>query len=154
MKLYEIDAEIMACVDPETGEIIDPEKLEQLQLERDFKIEGVALWVKNLKSDLNELEAERKAFQEREKQTKAKIENLSKWLTRALNGENFQTSKIAISFRSSEAVEITDESAIPKNYIRKKVELVPDKMAIKIALKSNSDVPGAALIQNKNIQIK
>ena len=35
MKLYEIDNEIMNCIDEETGEIIDPEKLESLEMERE-----------------------------------------------------------------------------------------------------------------------
>ena len=46
--LYEIDAEILASVDQETGEILDIEKLDALQMERERKLEGVALWVKDL----------------------------------------------------------------------------------------------------------
>lgn len=47
MTLYEIDSAIMDCVDEETGEIIDLEKLEALNIERDKKVEGIALAVKN-----------------------------------------------------------------------------------------------------------
>ena len=154
MNLYEIDSGIMDCIDPESGEIIDPEKLDALLMAREKKVEGVALWVKNLKADLTALEAERKAFQEREKQTKAKIESLSNWLTGALNGEKFETPKVKISFRTSEAVQITDESTIPRAYIRTKIEEVPDKIALKEALKSNFQISGAVLVTNKNIQIK
>lgn len=32
--LYEIDAAILSCVDLETGEVIDYERLQELQLER------------------------------------------------------------------------------------------------------------------------
>ena len=39
--LYEIDADIMGCVDTETGEIVDIERLKALEMERDAKIEGV-----------------------------------------------------------------------------------------------------------------
>ena len=48
MNIYDIDKAIEACVDTETGEIIDGEKLDALQMERAAKIEGVACWVKNL----------------------------------------------------------------------------------------------------------
>ena len=154
MNLYEIDSEILNCIDLETGEVIDPERLEALQMERGRKIENVALWVKNLKADLSAYKAEKEAFAEREKQAKAKIESLSKWLTTALNGQKFSTSKVVVSFRNSEAVEIVDEAAIPKEYIRQKIETAPDKAAIKEALKHNLDVPGASLIQNQNISIK
>ena len=48
MKLYEIDEQILNCIDAETGEIIDADMLNALQMERDAKIEGVALWIKDL----------------------------------------------------------------------------------------------------------
>lgn len=154
MTLYEIDSAIMACIDAETGEIIDPAKLEALQMQRESKIENVALWVKNLKALTSAIKAEKDALAEREANHKAKIESLSKWLLGALDGAKFETPKVKISFRNSEAVEITDASAIPPEYIREKVETAPDKAAIKEALKSNFQIPGAILVQNKNIQIK
>ena len=40
MTIYEIDQAIMRCVDLETGEIIDTEKLDKLQMERGFKGRG------------------------------------------------------------------------------------------------------------------
>lgn len=41
--LYEINQRILECVDPETGELIDPENLEALVMEKELKIENVAL---------------------------------------------------------------------------------------------------------------
>lgn len=152
--LYEIDKEITSCVDADTGEIIDPQRLEELQMERERKIENVALWIKNLKADLVAYKSEKEAFAEREKQTKAKIYSLSNWLTDALDGQKFNTRKVEISFRKSESVNITDEKIIPSEYIRTKIETAPDKTAIKEALKNNIQIPGAALIQNKNISVK
>ena len=46
MKLYEIDEAIMACIDAETGEIIDADKLDKLTMERDAKIENVKISIK------------------------------------------------------------------------------------------------------------
>ena len=40
MKLYEIDAAILGCIDQETGEVIDPEQLDALQIERETKLEN------------------------------------------------------------------------------------------------------------------
>lgn len=48
MNLYEIDKAILACIDPETGELIDEAALQDLQMERTQKIKNVALWLKNL----------------------------------------------------------------------------------------------------------
>ena len=49
--IYEIDQDILDCVDMETGEILDTEKLTALQMERERKLEGVALWVKDLSAE-------------------------------------------------------------------------------------------------------
>ena len=38
MTLYEINEEIMACVDAETGEVVDAEKLEELLIAKEEKI--------------------------------------------------------------------------------------------------------------------
>ena len=51
MKLYEIDEQILNCIDQETGEILDTEKLEQLQIDRNDKIENLILWIKDLKAE-------------------------------------------------------------------------------------------------------
>lgn len=40
--LYEIEQSILDCIDTETGEIIDAEKLNELMLEKEVKIENVA----------------------------------------------------------------------------------------------------------------
>lgn len=152
--LYEIDQQIMSCVDMDTGEIVDMDKLSELQIERETKLESVALWIKNLKAEEAALKAEKDAFAEREKQTKAKREKLSEWLTGALNGEKMSTNKVAISFRKSESVKITDIDAIPMNYIVETITESPDKVAIKAALKNGLEVPGCELELKNNIQIK
>lgn len=51
MTLYEINNAILECVDMETGEIIDSDKLSELQIALDEKIENVALWIKDLKAE-------------------------------------------------------------------------------------------------------
>ena len=58
MTLYEIDSAIMDCVDEETGEIIDLEKLEALNIERDKKVEGIALAVKNYAAEAKAIKEE------------------------------------------------------------------------------------------------
>lgn len=153
MNLYEIDKAISECVDLETGEVIDIERLSELQIERETKCENVALWIKNLNADLLALKAEKDAFAEREKQTKAKIESLKNWLSGALNGNPMKTTKVTVSFRKSESVEIEDEAIIPKKYLRIKKVVEPDKSSIKEALKTGK-VKGCRIVVKNNIQIK
>lgn len=150
--LYEIDQEIMSCIDPETGEIVDVDKLSELQMQRETKIENVALWVKNLNAEAAAYKAEKDAFAEREKAAKAKAEKLSEWLTAALNGEKMTSNRVAISFRKSEAVEVEDEAVVPENCFKIKKEI--SKSTIKMLLKAGEKIPGCRIVQNLNIQIK
>lgn len=160
MTLYEIDMEILACVDPESGEIIDFEKLEELQIQREEKIEKVALWYKNLVSDAEALKAEKTALAEREAAARQKAESLKKWLTDALNGSKMSTAKVAIAFRKSESVEIDDAAfgawvqSNNRDDLLTYKEPTPNKTAIKAAIKSGQTINGASIVEKNNIQIK
>lgn len=152
--LYEIDNGILACLDLETGEVIDPERLESLQMERSQKIENVACWIKNLQADSLAYKAEMDAFAERKRKADAKVESLKRWLAMALDGHKFNSARCEVSFRKSTRVEIVDKAIIPKKYLVKKVEFQPDKDAIKEMLKTGKPVKGCQLVENNNAQIK
>ena len=157
MKLYEIEEAIMDVFDPETGEILDEDKLTKLEMERDKKIENIALYIKNLESDAEQIKAEKNALAAREKSAKNKAESLRTFLSRYLAGQKFSTPKVAISFRSSTAVEadveVLQKSDIGKEYLRYE-EPKPDKTAIKKALQAGLRLPGCMLVLNQNMQIK
>lgn len=154
MNLYEIDKAILACIDPETGELIDEAALTNLQMERTEKIKNVALWLKNLNASAAAYKAERDAFDERMKQAQKKAESLKRYLSDALGGEKFVTDECAVSFRKSTAVNVLDEAAISAAYMTEKVTRSPDKTAIKAAIKGGEAVPGVALVENLSVQIK
>jgi len=160
MKLYEIDKGILECFDLETGEILDEEKLEELQLEREKKIENVGLFIKNLEAEKAAVKAEKDAFTKREKSIDRKIEGLKGWLKYALGADDqtekppkFTTAKVVISFRKSESVEV-DDSILPKKWFRRKVEYTPDKTMIKEALNNGKKIKGAFIKKNLNVNIK
>ena len=67
MNLYDIDKAILSCVDMETGEIIDAEKLDELKMEKEQKIRNIACWVKELKAEAEALKQQKEAFAAREK---------------------------------------------------------------------------------------
>lgn len=152
--LYEINQRILECVDPETGELIDPENLEALVMEKELKIENVALWIKNLQSDALAYKAEKEAFAKREAAAQAKVESLKGWLAMALAGQKFSSTRCAVSFRRSEQVEIYDENAIPKDLMVETVVARPDKASIKKRLKEGEDIIGCRLVESLNTQIK
>ena len=64
MNLYEINSQILDCVDPETGEVMDIDRLEELTMAKAEKVDNIACWVKNLEADVAAFEAQEKAFAE------------------------------------------------------------------------------------------
>lgn len=153
MKLYEIDNAIMDCVDMETGEIIDVERLSTLQMERDQKIEGIGCWIKNLLSDAKALKEEKDNLAARQKSAENKAASLKAYLSSYLNGEKFKTAKVAISYRKSDSLDIAEGAAIPEKYL-KYSEPTPDKIGLKAALKAGEKFPGISIVTSSNIQIK
>lgn len=152
--LYEIDRGILECIDQETGELIDPERLESLLMDKNQKIENVVLWVKNLLSDAEAIKVEKDVLADREATCRKKAEDLKLWLARVLEGQKFNSARCAVSFRRSEKVEVDDVDSIPAELKTETVTFKPDKNAIKELLKAGHDVTGCRLVENQNIQIK
>ena len=163
MKIYEIDKEIEAllneAVDPETGELtVDTDKLEALQMERDRKVENLALAVKNLTAEAAAIKAERDALYDRQRAAEKGAARAKQYLEFVLAGDSFKTAKVAVSYRSSQRLEV-DEGFIAWAKRRAKDLLLvkepePNKTAIKELLKKNGKVPHAQIVTVQNMQIK
>jgi outer membrane murein-binding lipoprotein Lpp len=153
MTLYEIDQKLLDCIDLETGEILNEERLNELQMERNEKLEKVALWIKELNAEADALKAEKQAFADRQKAAENKAGSLKKWLADALAGEKFKTTKVMVSFRKTKIVEVTDIFALDENYV-KYSEPTADKAAIKKAIEAGEIVKGATLVESVSISVK
>lgn len=154
MNLYQIDQAILECLDMETGELIDPERLENLQMERSQKIENVACWIKNLTAEADAIKAEKDNLADREARCRKKAEDLKLWMASALNGQKFSTAKCAVTFRKSEKVNIQDESLVPNQFLNITYSYKPDRQAIRQAIKAGQEVSGCNLVECLNAQIK
>lgn len=160
--LYELDRAICDVlengfhVDEETGEaFFEGEDLEALEAERSAKLEAVACFIKNLDAEAAAIKAEETALAARRKAKEAKADRLRAYLANSLQnaGESrFETSRCLLSFRKSEAVEIMDESLLLPDYVSFKK--VPNKAALKRALKNGAQLKGARLVVKQNIQVK
>lgn len=159
MNLYQIDSRINAILDrdffldEETGEYADINDLDQLQLERNEKIENIALYIKNLKALSAEVKAEEERLKERRTAYEKKIASLEDYLSYACEENKFTTAKCEISFRKSTVCEV-DEEKLPKAWWKQKITETVDKAALKLALKQGDEIPGAALVEKQNITIK
>lgn len=151
--LYEINEQILDCVDMETGEIIDMDKLQELQMSFNDKVEGIALWIKNLLSDAEAIKAEKDKLAERQKVCENKAKNLKEYLNVFLEGQKFKTPRVSISYRKSKSVDVSDISLLDNEYLQFK-EPEADKKKLKKALEAGEIIEGATLIEKNNIQIK
>lgn len=150
MNLYEVNEAIETAfnlaVDPETGEVNEEQLvlLEMLEMERDKKIENIALLIKNLRADAVALKAEKDAFAKRQKQAENKANSLSNYLESVLNGEKFTTDKCAISWRRSSKIVLNEGVTVydlDTHFLRMS-EPELDKVAIKKALADGVVVEG------------
>lgn len=163
MTIYEIDKQIEEmianAVDPETGELIlDNEALDALQMEREMKVENLALYIKNSTALAAGIRAEEKALADRRQAIERKAERLKKLLEYALCGEGYTSSRVSCTFRKSEAVEIAPEFigwAVDHDSALLRVKAPEaDKTAIKAALKNGAVLPFVELVAKKNLTIK
>ena len=161
MTIYEIDERIAELVDPETGELLDYEAFAELQMEREAKIENMALWYKDLTAEAKAIREEEKALAERRKSAENKAERLKGYLDEALAGESYKTSRVAVSYRKSTAVEISneveaveelEEGCYDSCLLYQSPKIVKTELAK--LLKGGVTIPGAALVERSNIQIR
>lgn len=160
--LYELDQAVFTILenglifDEETGEILfDEENFGELEIERNTKMENVALYIKGLESDAAAIRAEEKSLADRRAVKERKAERLRDYLKRSMQtfgDTRIETPRCVVSFRKSEAVEIDDEELIPQSWITYKKSV--DKAGIKKALKAGEFVHGAQLVERQNLQIK
>ena len=154
MKLYEIEQAILDCIDNDTGEVIDLERLNQLAMDRRTKIDNIISWYKQLCAEAVAIENEIKSLKERQNRKINKSESLKQWLSVVLDGTIFESSRNMVTWRRSDEVYIIKEDKIPSEYKTEKTEVIISKADIKKAIKDGITVEGAELIYKNNIQIK
>ncbi len=155
MNLFEIDQKIYETFDQETGEILDEEKLNELNMERAAKITNIVHFIKNLEADAEAFKKVADDFKSRKDSAEKKAASLRKYLENYMNGETFESEdKTAkISYRKSEAVEVTDVWKLPMQYQKFK-DPEADKTELKKALKAGEEIEGATLVTKMNMMIK
>lgn len=163
MTIYEIDQQIQTLidtsVDSETGELLfDPETLEALQMERDKKVENLALAYKNMQAEVKAIKDEETNLAQRRKALEAKADRAKEYLEYVLAGEKFKTARVVVGYRKSTKLELADgftewAAKNAPDFLRYK-DPEPDKAAITAAIKNGAKVQGAALVENTTITVK
>lgn len=158
--LFEITKEVMELASLlEEGEIT-PELEERLSISKEELEEKAVNYgkvIKSIDADVKTIDNELARLSALKESKVKTIDRLKESLSNAMklfHVDKIETPLIKISFRKSEVLEITDETLIPKYYIKKKETENTDKNQIKFDIKNGVDVPGARIVEKQNLQIK
>lgn len=161
--LYEIDERLNniflteegTAVDGSTGEVLDSQALDDLQMEKWDKVDALCRFIKNLQSDIAQYKEESDRLTARAKATQKKLDSLTAYLAMHLEaGKKADVPSAQIRWRKSVTVSIPDENMIPMRFMKQVITTKPDKLAIKELLKAGKTVPGASLEEKQNLSIK
>lgn len=162
MTIYDIDREIeriLSMTDEETGELPDSafEELEQLQLDRNEKIENASCaWI-NLTAEAKAIREQEIALADRRRALERRADRIKRYVEYATEGQPFSSSRVAVRWRRSSSVEI-DAAAFwasnPAPELIRQKDPEPALDAIKAALKAGIDVPGAEMVEKSTMTIK
>lgn len=119
------------------------------------KLKSIAHLIVNLEADNVGLVSEEKRIKEKRTRNEKKRERLMQLVETTLTNMNldkFNAGTFTYSFRKSKKVVIDDESELPSEYFAYKATV--KKKEIGDAIKSGKDVPGARVVDNRNLGIK
>ena len=161
MNIYEIDQAILALVDQETGEITDWEAFDQLQMERDVKIENVACWYKNLMAEAAAIRQEEVNLAKRRQALEKQAESKKKYLEAALDGQKVQPARCSVTFRKTTKVELSEPALAIAwaqtngfgNLVTYKAPEI-SKNDLAILLKEGHAIPGCELVHGSSMGVK
>ena len=153
MKFYEIDEAIRGCIDEETGEV-DIDCLEELQCERDKKLEGLALWCIEMSEDEKALKSQIERLTDKLHSVQNKRAQIKDFLALKLNGEKFKTSLVSVGYRKTTSVIIDDIDKLPSEFVTEVVDRKVDKNALKKAFGEWEYIEGAHIEIGQSVQIK
>ncbi len=146
-------------INEETGEVIDNTEavqalLSELEGKRDEKADNIAYLMQEAKDTELALKAEVTRLNERKAMFIKQQESLKNLLDFLLSGEKLKTDRFTFSYRTSQSVNITDESLVPAEFLNVKEVVTPDKKRIKEALANFDDVAGCEIVVKKSLGVR
>ena len=158
MTIYDIDSAIAALVDPETGELGDYEAFQRLQMEREAKIENLALLYKETRATAEAIKAEADRLIQRRRVLEHNMRRMQEYLALVLDGEKFSSPRCTVSYRRSEGTE-TDPEFIgwarehrPELLMEQQPKI--DTQQLKRELKDGLVCDHARLVERQNVQVR
>lgn len=132
--------------------------LEAINASLEVKADGYARMITMLERHAEAMSAEQDRLAALTKTTQNKARYMRERLQMALEAmekPEVRTDLFTIRLRNNPpSVDVRDPAAIPDEYQRKTIKIDPDKTKIKAALMDGKEVPGAALMQGRRLEIK
>lgn len=153
--LYEINNQIMDCIDLETGEIVHEDKLAALKLDKHEKLRNIAFLAINMTADAAALKEQETKFAARRKRAESTAKWAKETLAKELAGQTMKEPEFTISYKKSETVEVADSfvDKLPPEFLTPVAPKV-NKVELKKALKQGAIIEGVSLVEHSNIQVK
>lgn len=158
--LYELEDNlklIQSMIEEGADESIFDEALENIKLDLADKLEGYAMVIKNIESDVEGYKAEEKRLSTRRKSMESKIKRMKENMKQAMitaNEEKINGERFSFTVKKNPpSLNLVDESIIPKEFLIQ-VEPKIDNAAIKERLLNEEVIPGAEITQGKSILIR
>lgn len=131
--------------------------MEFLKEELETKSNNIIKYIRNISLEVEVLSQEEERLEKLRKQKEKKVNSLKKYLTDILlnlDKNKVETDLGNLGIRKSVSVAIDNLELIPKKYIQKKVELVPDKRGLSEILKQGKTIKGVHLESKYTLQIR
>lgn len=128
-----------------------------LQEELESKSSNIIKYIRNISLEVEILSQEKDRLEKLRKQKEKKVNSLKKYLTDILlnlDKNKIETELGNLGLRKSVSVAIDNLDLIPKKYIQKKIELVPDKRMLSELLKQGKNIKGVHLEDKYSLQIR
>ena len=130
---------------------------ELIAVELKNKSNNIVYVIKNLEGNNAAIDAEIERLQQLKKRNSSNIDKIKSnilWFMQQNNVDTIKSDLATFSLRKSESTDIENIEQIPQEFITVKQTFVPDKTAIKKAIKEGREVTGAKVVINYNLQIK
>lgn len=132
--------------------------LDAIQDDRKSKLDNLATWADQLKSEIDFMSDKKKSWEDEITYRKNKLAWIKQYITNVLDDAGIKrmtTDNHLLSARNFKASTIIDsDEKLPDKFKVTETTTKPDKKAIYKALKSGEEVPGARLKPNRNTVIK
>lgn len=134
--------------------------LESVELEIADKLEGYAMVIKNIESDVIGIKAEEKRLAERRKRMESEIQRMKDAMSSTLDlvdedkkgAKRVKTEKFTFSFRKSTQLIVDDVEALPTSLVE--IKYTPNKAEIKKAIEGGMQLENVRFVENKSLSIR